>query len=339
MAELSSAAQISITDAISASRGQTSDPSIEYRLPEGYRPVIYAGSDIKTVFTQEDYKNFVAYFRTRRMYYACWRLYSADGKELTSIVGYTDGRLSGFDRNTYKHAFFPYADMDELERAGYESVRKIILCLAHLYDFDSTEIPWLVSTKTRKALTVINASLGRINQSYVQLVCYLGDIVEAKRDLGYYGCRNIYEFAERRFGLCKTTVKNLVTIRNRFIDLQNRSKKPAFAEYSYSQLVELSSVDDKDLNKFNPKMSVSMMRDLKKSIAAEAKGEQQPDKKEKSVKEKAESSNALNMRDVLAEKISGMSNPYYASDKEKQSARYDAYQKALADVLDLLRTL
>lgn len=78
-------------------------------------------------------------------------------------------------------------------------------------------------------------------------------------------CKNIYELAQVRFNLCKTSVKNLIGVRKRF-GLFDDEIYPDYKKYTYTQLVEMLPLSDKQLELVNPEMSVQDIRALKKTF-------------------------------------------------------------------------
>ncbi|AIO19275.1 hypothetical protein KQ51_01398 [Candidatus Izimaplasma bacterium HR1] len=74
--------------------------------------------------------------------------------------------------------------------------------------------------------------------------------------------QNIYDYAAKEFELRKTSVKNLIAIANRFCD-KDGSLLKAYKGFSYSNIVELLSVDEKDIKSFVPSMSVKAVRSKK----------------------------------------------------------------------------
>ena len=78
-------------------------------------------------------------------------------------------------------------------------------------------------------------------------------------------CKNIYELAQVRFNLCKTSVKNLIGVRKRF-GLFDDEINPTFKKYTYTQLVEMLPLSDKQLELVNPEMTVQDIRALKKTF-------------------------------------------------------------------------
>lgn len=112
-------------------------------------------------------------------------------------------------------------------------------------------------TTAERSFMKVSALFWVVNQSY------MADIYR----LGY---DSVFDFAEAEFGFLKTSVKNMISIVNRFCACYGRDVliHSEYKDYSYSQLVELCSVDDYYLSEFNPKMTVKAIREKKKALKA-----------------------------------------------------------------------
>lgn len=78
-------------------------------------------------------------------------------------------------------------------------------------------------------------------------------------------CKNIYEVADFKFNLCKTTCKNLIGIRKRFGET-DEVLKGDFNHFNFSQLCEMLSLSDDQLKDVHFRMTVQDIRALKKLI-------------------------------------------------------------------------
>lgn len=76
-----------------------------------------------------------------------------------------------------------------------------------------------------------------------------------------YGCSNIYELAERDFGLGKTSVKNYIAVCDKF--MHGDTVISTFADYSYTALVEMTSISVYDWQFIKPNMSIKAIRQWK----------------------------------------------------------------------------
>ena len=115
-----------------------------------------------------------------------------------------------------------------------------------------------------------------------------------------------FEFCYRQFGLKKSTVYALEDVARKFGDDEGNTL-PAYASYSYSQLVELSSVDEEDLIHYNSSMTVKEIQKRKKEIE----------------KEKQATESVPSASDVVPEPV----NPYIFSDMEKAKSEFQKFCK------------
>lgn len=112
----------------------------------------------------------------------------------------------------------------------------------------------------------IMSSVEEIAESFVDIGFNLMKI--SKKELYVAGgYNNIYEFAESEFNLKVTAVKNLIRIADKFCteDRWNGySLKDEYKKYSYSQLVELSSLNENEIDdSFSPDLTVKEIRENK----------------------------------------------------------------------------
>jgi hypothetical protein len=94
---------------------------------------------------------------------------------------------------------------------------------------------------------------------------YIGDLLyQAKTEKLYLAneYKNIYEYAKSEFELSKTTTKNLIAIRIKFCD-ENGNILDKYEHFSFSNLIELLPVEEKDIDSFVPTMTVKQMRSKK----------------------------------------------------------------------------
>lgn len=78
--------------------------------------------------------------------------------------------------------------------------------------------------------------------------------------------KNFIEFCKKEFSLSKNQAYNLVAIYERF-------NKPEFKAFNYSQLTEMLSLSDEQLQKVNEKMSSKKIREIKKDDKKEKEEE------------------------------------------------------------------
>lgn len=94
---------------------------------------------------------------------------------------------------------------------------------------------------------------------------YIGFLLDEADRLKYYlenGYQNIFEYCEDNFGFKRSSTQNFIKVYRCFGDKMNLF--PAYKDFNYSQLVEMSSADP--IIKFTPDMSVSQIRELKKNF-------------------------------------------------------------------------
>jgi len=116
-----------------------------------------------------------------------------------------------------------------------------------------------VETKT----LYIKRLISDIFTNYLDIGYNLNEIQKTKlyEVLDY---EHVYDYAQNEFDMSITTIKNCMAISKRFCNAIGDLKEE-FKDYNYSQLVELISVKDEDLGKFDPSISVKNTR-LKKKI-------------------------------------------------------------------------
>lgn len=75
-------------------------------------------------------------------------------------------------------------------------------------------------------------------------------------------CKNVYEWAELRFGFKKTTTATLIGVCNRFGEYKQHLKKE-FELYNFTQLTEMLPIPNELLSFITPDMTVKQIRDFK----------------------------------------------------------------------------
>lgn len=115
----------------------------------------------------------------------------------------------------------------------------------------------------------IRTDLKHIQSSFILLGGHLIDIENSQEiketfsiDLGRC-CKNIYEFAQLKFNLSKTTVIALMSVCREFGECMTRVKSE-YADYKYSQLVEMLPLSEEQRKLCNPKKTIKEIRELKK---------------------------------------------------------------------------
>lgn len=96
---------------------------------------------------------------------------------------------------------------------------------------------------------------------------YIGKYLCDIKDKELYkieGYKDIYELAKDKFDLGSTSTKNFMNVYIKFGDKQYGAISDKFRKYSYSQLVELLPVDEKELETYSPSLPVKEIRLVKK---------------------------------------------------------------------------
>lgn len=181
-----------------------------------------------------------------------------------------------------------------------------------------------------------------VEKNYLNISYFLHDLAANRKTYFKDMHSSLYAYADKYFGYCRTTTKNMVAIYEKFCDHNVTSfpikLKEEFADYKYSQLVELVSVPVEMFSTFNASMSIKDIRDAKKRFLASMKGTTEkttPAGYEDDTADVPTSERKRSDKEI-ASKIKELKNPYYNKDAIEQSARYKAYRKAVEDVLAAL---
>ena len=141
----------------------------------------------------------------------------------------------------------------------------------------------------------IKTTLSSAVKSFREDCIHVGFLLKQLRDSGYYRIASrfspthhftygdpflsepFFKFCSDQFNLCKSTVYALIQVSERFGT--NGKVLPAYSNFEFSQLVELSSLSDEDLKKVQSSMTVSKIRSFKKkkkedSVVEETKPEE-----------------------------------------------------------------
>lgn len=240
---------------------------------------------------------------------------------------------------------YVYVSLYELVDRGYYYVRAKILTFSLVLSFrDFPDFyPEGVTNDFIAACAVIDDDIARINDSFLSVAFRLHQLkAYGLNSLVSFGCYDIYQFAKLRFGFGTTTTKNFLAIYDKFMiadGMNTPMLKEEFKDYGYSQLVELVSVES-HLDEFSPSMTVKEIRKKKKELSSAGR-----DKADKIEQQHIDdfSPNTNDVPDPVPVKtvpfeevlsiLEGIVNPYYEAEKEKQSARCDAYRRAVEDVI------
>lgn len=238
-----------------------------------------------------------------------------------------------------------YVGLSELVDRGYYYVRARLFTALQILTFRDFPdyYPEGVSNDFIATCAAIDNDISLINDSFLSVAFRLYQLkAHCFNSLVAYGCTGIYEFAKKRFGFGTTTTKNFLAIYDKFMITDGMNVpmlKEEFKDYGYSQLVELVSVES-HLDEFSPSMTVKEIRKKKKELSSA--GRVKADKIEQQHIDDF-SPNINNVPDPVPVKtvpfeevlfiLEGIANPYFEENKEKQSARCDAYRRAIEDVI------
>ena len=214
-------------------------------------------------------------------------------------------------------------DISGFLKVSYTSLRRKILEHFGVYDFvNETELPNGLSTDFKssvEALDVLNVDL---QKNFLKIAAYLRLMNAYPGNFEKFGCKDVYQFAERRWGYGSTSVKNFLAIAEKF--MSGQELLPAAAGYGYSQLVELSSVPDGALSEFSPTMTIAEIRKKKKeALEGEKEEKEKAPKKEKEI-------------DVFKTSLRAFFWGYKIPYDDPKSSGYKVYRKALREVIEKL---
>lgn len=123
---------------------------------------------------------------------------------------------------------------------------------------------WYMSVTYDEAKKIIDTNIGQMSRSFVAIGYYLKHI----RDNGMYledGYKNIWEFAEDRYGIGRSTTTRWMSINDRF---SRDGNSPVLADryknFGKSQLQEMLYLTDEQAAEVTEDMTVKEIRELKK---------------------------------------------------------------------------
>lgn len=313
-------------------KGQTSDGReitlVEkkyFDLPAGF-PEVPAGYEewkrsktvnyISVFFTEADYAYVVRqmqYNRQRQMrFYYKWSVLNftyPDYNDVISII------YSG-SRDHISLSLSP----EEFLSIPYTEFRRNVLSAFGVYDFvNETEIPKSVSGTFGAAVKALDEAYDEVRGNFLKISALLSSIVANTNDFKIFGCKDIFEFAEKRWDYGSTSVKNFLSIGLKF--MEGAEPLPGYEMYSYSQLVELLPVPEDMLHEFNAGMTVAEIRRKKKELLEAPKEEKEP-------KPKKESD-----LDVFKTNLKVFFYSYKIPYDDTRSSVYKTYKKALREVV------
>lgn len=117
----------------------------------------------------------------------------------------------------------------------------------------------------RKQLVSVCNRIYSLSRNVVQNFMELGKLLKDIKDKELYKLANyedFYEFAKQEFSYGTTSVKNLISVYEKFsnkndnyLEISNKYKN-----FNYTQLVELVPIDENQLTDFSPEMSIKEIR-------------------------------------------------------------------------------
>lgn len=119
----------------------------------------------------------------------------------------------------------------------------------------------------KSSLEYITRDIDDIKGNYIKLGFHLYECKKMKyhEDFGY---ENFYEFCEKNFKLDKSMISRCINVWWEFADKQDSSRMmwlaEEYKEYSFSQLSEMVSLDEKKRRDIKPKMTIKEIRKKKR---------------------------------------------------------------------------
>lgn len=111
-------------------------------------------------------------------------------------------------------------------------------------------------------LNKLKELLKQNNDNYIYLGLLLRESDNFYRNIPDKNYKDLYSFAKEELELCRTTVKYLIGVNRRFANGMKLQEK--YEKYKYSQLREMLSLSDSQLDLVNPAMTVEEIKALKK---------------------------------------------------------------------------
>lgn len=332
-------------------RGQTSDDCVLNVLPEVPEGYVWR-EEVESVDDALSYEDLLFLFNT-----------AANVEERDSYVIRIGPFMQSFGGNVlrFDNVYFDingnvnldfhfknhccYINVQDFLQYGYEYIRARILSSLKLVDLRKLPgfVPEGVDAGFVSICQAIDKNIGRINESFFSIAYLLHELKTFSwSNFSRYRCLDFYDFSKSRFGFGVTTTKNFLAIYDKFMiadGMNTPMLKEEFKDYGYSQLVELVPVES-HLDEFSPSMTVKEIRKKKKELSS-AERAKADNIEQQHIDDLAPKTNdaavPVQVKTVPFEEVlsllNGIINPYFEENKEKQSARCDAYRRAIEDVI------
>ncbi len=117
-------------------------------------------------------------------------------------------------------------------------------------------------TLAQQFVQIINEDLLKIKQPHFDIAWRLREAKDRDyaSELGY---KDIYELSESEFGFKKSSTAAYIAIANEFMRMSDMDVQTEYKSFSYSQLVEMLSLDYYDRRQIKPDMTVKQIRKYK----------------------------------------------------------------------------
>lgn len=320
-------------------QGQTSDREISvverkyFDLPEDF-PEIPAGykkwksgkfvDRLSEFFSYDDYIYILRSFQ--RYTCRCLRLFYKNIEVTFQFLPETNNKpflisLYGSSWDSLR------LSVSEFLEIPYPVLRRKVFEYYNLYDFvNEMELPNGLSSDFKISVEAVDGLNVDIQKNFLKIAAYLKLLNVYPGNFEKFGCKDVYQFAERRWGYGSTSVKNFLAIAEKF--MSGQELLPAVEGYGYSQLVELCSVPEGALSEFNSKMTIQEIRKKKKEVL---EGDSSKEEKEKAPKKEKEI-------DVFKTSLRAFFWGYKIPYDDPGSSGYKVYRKALREVVQKLNS-
>ena len=126
-----------------------------------------------------------------------------------------------------------------------------------------SESNFVDSIKLMEEIDNLDRDMKNLSDQFISIGFRLKSIKESNA-FDILGFKDIYEFADVKYHLGKTSVKNFIAVYEKFGSCNHfPGLKSEFKDYSFSQLVELLPEPEDKLNNFSPMQTIKEMRLVK----------------------------------------------------------------------------